>query len=219
MPDGHRVLRVAGGLYPDHYRLLPARASRCLRRPVRRLVAIPGGSGQLWSVRQPVHGRQNLQGRRCRGGRRPRPICRRPLCGSRWGSIVCAGTFRTNAVISKDLNLIGAGIGDTALDGGRADSVLVIQANAQAAMQDLTITKGRAATGGGINNAGTLTLKEIGVTDNIGGSGRGHPQRHHWHDAPGGLPRARERCRRRRNPAGRGDVELRQADDGRDHGG
>jgi len=94
---------------------------------------------------------------------------------------LCAGTWNLTAtvVIAKDLTLIGAGAGQTILEGGKdlggnGIRVLDIAGGATVALQDLTITKGQffivgtlvARAGGGIRNAGTLTLRGVDVSGN-----------------------------------------------------
>ncbi len=81
---------------------------------------------------------------------------------------LCAGTWNLteSVVIAKGLTLIGAGAGKTVLDGGDAVQVLVINQGATVALQDLTITKGNAESGGGISNHGTLALRGVSVTGN-----------------------------------------------------
>jgi hypothetical protein len=86
--------------------------------------------------------------------------------------VLCAGTWNLSGTIDivKNLTLIGAGAGKTILDGGRSVRVLQIREmsgrGATVTLQDLTITKGRADTNGGISNQGTLTLRGVDVTGN-----------------------------------------------------
>ena len=95
---------------------------------------------------------------------------------------LCAGTWALTetVVISKNLTIIGAGTGQTTLDGGDAVRVLWIDPGADVTLRDLTITKGHAASdrfpdnaGGGISNQGTLTLIGVSVTGNTGRIGGG----------------------------------------------
>jgi predicted outer membrane repeat protein len=95
---------------------------------------------------------------------------------------LCPGTWLLSAtlVIAKNLMLIGAGTGQSILDGGIAVRVLQIGSGATVTVQDLTITKGRAAGttvptgfGGGIFNEGTLTLRGVAVTGNSATQGGG----------------------------------------------
>jgi hypothetical protein len=95
--------------------------------------------------------------------------------------VICPGTFATNAAtLDKDLTLVGAGMGldpstDTILDGGQTSGVLVVNEGVTATLRALTITRGRAEWGGGIDHlGGTLDLDTVLVTDNeatAGGSG------------------------------------------------
>jgi hypothetical protein len=90
--------------------------------------------------------------------------------------ILCAGTWTLSStvVIGKDLTLIGAGAGQTVLDGRNAVQVLQIAAGAEVTVQDLTITKGQASgDGGGIYNEGMLTLIGVSMTGNAAVYGGG----------------------------------------------
>ena len=98
----------------------------------------------------------------------------------RWGATLtlCAGTWvlSQTVIIPKNLTLIGAGAGQTILDGNNAVRVLLIDRGRTAALQDLAITKGNAPLsidGGGIVNFGTLTLVGVSVTGNSAGGGGG----------------------------------------------
>lgn len=83
------------------------------------------------------------------------------------GTLALARTL----VIAKDLTLAGAGTGQTVLDGGQAVRVLQIAPASTVTVQDLTITHGHAAAGGGIFNEGNLTLLRTSLENNLAGSG------------------------------------------------
>ena len=90
--------------------------------------------------------------------------------------ILCAGTWllAETVVIGKNLTLRGAGAGQSILDGGEAVGVLWIAAGVEVTLQDLTITKGSSAGGGGgIYTEGTLTLVGVSVTGNTASDGGG----------------------------------------------
>ena len=97
---------------------------------------------------------------------------------------LCPGTWALSSQlrIAKNLTLVGAGAGQSLLDGGRQSNgtggvrVLQIAAGARVTLRDLTITKGHAAGssfpvsfGGGILNFGTLTLRDVAVSGNAAG--------------------------------------------------
>ena len=92
---------------------------------------------------------------------------------------LCAGTWQvaTTLLVDKDLTLIGSGAGQTILDGGTAVRVMRINAGVTVTVQDLTVTRGRATSGGigggGINNTGNLTLRGVSVTGSGAGQGGG----------------------------------------------
>jgi hypothetical protein len=88
---------------------------------------------------------------------------------------LCAGTWTLTSTldIPKNLTLIGAGAGQTILDGGDAVRVLQIVTNVTVTIEDLTITNGLAtglsplSRGGGVyNDGGTVTVRDVVVTDN-----------------------------------------------------
>ncbi|GGT37901.1 hypothetical protein GCM10010226_12900 [Streptomyces phaeofaciens] len=80
----------------------------------------------------------------------------------------CTGPF----TIDKDLTL--RGVGRTVLDGNQAGSTVTVGSGAQVLLDSLTLTHGSAAaSGGGVNNEGTLTVSRSTVRDNTAPSGAG----------------------------------------------
>ena len=85
---------------------------------------------------------------------------------------LCPGTWAlTSGIrITQNLTLVGAGAGQTVLDGGgNPIRVLQIAPGASVTVQDLTIAKGVSTAGfegGGIYNEGTLRLLGVTVTGN-----------------------------------------------------
>ncbi len=78
------------------------------------------------------------------------------------------GTYTENVTINKDVT-IQATEGDPAaviVDGNAAGSVITIAAGDTVTLDSLTIQNGSATNGGGINNAGTLTLTNSIVQNN-----------------------------------------------------
>ena len=105
---------------------------------------------------------------------------------------LCAGTYREDAagepqmlILTKDLTLIGAGAGKTILDGqGVVDrTVIEVGPGATVALEGLSITGGHgraranagnpSGQGGGITNAGDLTLTDCLITGNRAADGGG----------------------------------------------
>jgi hypothetical protein len=81
------------------------------------------------------------------------------LCAGAWA---LTGTIR----IARNLTLIGAGAGQSILDGGGAVRVLQIAAGTTVTVQDLTITRGSDTLGWGIHTKGALRLVRCAVTGN-----------------------------------------------------
>ncbi len=68
--------------------------------------------------------------------------------------------------ITDDLRIDGPGAGGLAVSGSDVSRVFRIGSGVAASIDDLTVTHGRALRGGGILNAGTLTLSHAVVSDN-----------------------------------------------------
>ncbi len=72
--------------------------------------------------------------------------------------------------VSKNLTIKGQGAANTAVDGGAAGSVFIVNGGVTATIQDVTIRNGNNTLypggGGGIFNSGTLTLCNSTLTGN-----------------------------------------------------
>ena len=81
---------------------------------------------------------------------------------------VAAGTYTENVTIDKNVMLLGAGPGEygTIVDGNNVGTVFVVVPGVTVIISDMTIRNGRAPTGGGILNTGTLTLNNSTVSGN-----------------------------------------------------
>jgi hypothetical protein len=91
---------------------------------------------------------------------------------------LCAGTWPLQATLTvdKSLTLVGAGAGQTVLDGQNGLRVMRISAGAAVTLRDLAITRGKPTGvlgGGGISNAGDLTLRNVTVSACAAESGGG----------------------------------------------
>jgi len=89
---------------------------------------------------------------------------------------VGAGTFTEHDTIDAtglaSLAIAGAGAASTIVNGGKAGSVFTVGASAiPVTISKLTITNGRGAAGGGIKNAGKLTIDSATISGNTTGAG------------------------------------------------
>ena len=116
---------------------------------------------------------------------------------------------RGQLLITDSLTINGLGANRLTISGSGASRVFAVSSAAIVTIKDLEVADGSAATGGGIDNAGRLTLTRIAVTDNqsVGGLGGGgilnepvrHPDRRprRLHRQPGQGQRHQRRSRRR----------------------
>lgn len=86
---------------------------------------------------------------------------------------VASGTYTENLKITKNVNLVGAGSSTTTIDGNNKDSCIQINPGVTVQITGFNIVHGNAHNGAGINNQGTLTLKDSGVAGNHGQLGGG----------------------------------------------
>ncbi len=87
---------------------------------------------------------------------------------------VAAGTCTGSVDITQDVTLAGAGAFQAAIDGAGSGPVITVDSGVTATISGLTITGGTAADGGGIDNAGMLTLCADTISGNMAaGSGGG----------------------------------------------
>jgi len=85
---------------------------------------------------------------------------------------VAAGTYNENVVISKNLRIDGNDAPRPVVDGGAAGSVFTIGAFT-VLLDDLVIQNGAAANGGGINNSGTLSVRDSLIQNNVANGAAG----------------------------------------------
>lgn len=82
--------------------------------------------------------------------------------------VVAAATYTENLTVSLNLNLIGAGTSTTIIDGmARGTVVTVSTTTAHVALLNLTIRNGKASSGAGIKNSGTLTISNSTISGNL----------------------------------------------------
>src|SRR5207302_4151742 len=74
--------------------------------------------------------------------------------------------LNSQLTIAKDLNIRGLGAASLTVSGKGASRVFAVSAGTTASICGLTVTKGFANQGGGIDNLGNLTLKNLVVTLN-----------------------------------------------------
>ncbi|MFN8590944.1 MAG: hypothetical protein U0031_05720 [Thermomicrobiales bacterium] len=88
---------------------------------------------------------------------------------------LCQGTYRGQISITRDLTLSGAGRKQTALDGERRPgaAVITVGSGATVTVRELTVRGGNGNNGGGVDNAGALTLAGVTVTENHASQGAG----------------------------------------------
>jgi len=80
---------------------------------------------------------------------------------------VAAATYTENLTININVKVIGSGASTTIIDGGGVRTVVTIpNTAAQVSISNLTIRNGKATSGGGVNNSGTLTLTNSAVSGN-----------------------------------------------------
>jgi len=81
--------------------------------------------------------------------------------------MVAAATYAENLTINITVNVIGSGASTTIIDGGGVRTAVTISnSTAHVTLSKLTIRNGKATSGGGINNSGTLTLTSSTVSGN-----------------------------------------------------
>ena len=88
---------------------------------------------------------------------------------------VAAGTYTGTLAITRSVTLLGAGPARTILDGNLGGSVVTIAPGVTVTITGVTIQGGSllAGSGGGIFNAGTLTIDNSTLTKNAAGTGGG----------------------------------------------
>ncbi|MBK8021938.1 MAG: hypothetical protein IPK19_11070 [Chloroflexi bacterium] len=80
---------------------------------------------------------------------------------------IAAGTYAENVTIAKDLTLIGADAATTVVNGSGTGRVVTVDAAVSVELNDLTLTGGTAADGGGLyTSASSLTLDTVIISGN-----------------------------------------------------
>jgi hypothetical protein len=79
---------------------------------------------------------------------------------------VAAANYYESLSIIISLVILGSGASTTVIDGGASSSVVTISNGPHVTLSKLTIRNGKASSGGGINNSGTLTLTNSTVSGN-----------------------------------------------------
>lgn len=80
---------------------------------------------------------------------------------------VMPGTYYENLNINRNITLSGSNPETTIIDGQQTATVINIKAGNSVTISGLTIEKGQATIGAGINNQGNLTLENCILSDNI----------------------------------------------------
>jgi hypothetical protein len=81
-----------------------------------------------------------------------------------------------NLTIGFSLKIVGSGASTTIIDGGGGrgvNGVVKVRGGSHVSLSGLTIQHGRANNGGGIYNAGTLTINDSTISGNTSGGGGG----------------------------------------------
>jgi hypothetical protein len=91
--------------------------------------------------------------------------------------MVAAATYTENLTIGFSLKLIGSGTKTTIIDGGGANTVVTISSTqVHVGLSKVTVRNGLARYGGGIYNAGTLTINSSTLSRNSATPSSGHPE-------------------------------------------
>jgi len=84
---------------------------------------------------------------------------------------IAASTYKENLTIGLNLKLTGAGPATTIIDGGLVDRTITIASRKTHVMlSKLTVQNGVSASGGGILNAGVLTISNCAISSNFAAS-------------------------------------------------
>jgi hypothetical protein len=91
--------------------------------------------------------------------------------------MVAAATYTENLGISFSLTIVGSSAATTIIDGGDVNTVVTISSTqAHVGLSKVTVRNGLAQYGGGINNAGTLTINNSTLSRNSATNSSGHSQ-------------------------------------------
>jgi hypothetical protein len=88
--------------------------------------------------------------------------------------MVAAATYTENITIGFSLKIVGSGASTTIIDGGGVNVVVRVSSRTHVILSGLTIQNGHTFIGGGgIDNAGTLTINDSTISGNTSGVGAG----------------------------------------------
>jgi fibronectin-binding autotransporter adhesin len=80
---------------------------------------------------------------------------------------VHSGVYAERVTVSRSVTLAGVGDLPPILDGGGQGTALTVDPDVTATVRRFAISNGKAPTGGGVVNRGTLTLDTVVVTENV----------------------------------------------------
>lgn len=78
-----------------------------------------------------------------------------------------SGTFKENVYVDRSLLISGNGKGSTIVDGQASGSVFRVASGTNVGINGLTITNGKAVSGAGIYNEGTLAVTDSEIAKNV----------------------------------------------------
>jgi hypothetical protein len=175
-PQSRNTANLSASSQPQHVRTPGgASASSLLLLALFLALAPTASASNTWYV-DGVNGSDNNN---CKS---PQTACKTighaiSLASSGDSVMVAAATYTENLTIRIGLKIVGSGASTTIIDGGRGrgvNGVVKVHSGTHVSLSGLTIQHGRASNGGGgISNAGTLTINDSTIRGNTSGGGGG----------------------------------------------